>query len=417
MPVLVVFAPDVETALADITLIGSAVGRDEEAAKRSRPRSRRSFDQVAAATEGLPKPRVYYELDASNGFFGPAPDYFGTEMIKIAGGDPLTSGTDGVYQLEEEKILAFDPEVILLGDAAYGVTPEQVAARPGWDTLTAVKNGDVRPIDDVIVTRPGPRLGEGIRALATAIHPDLVAALGGALTMPAAPAMTTTAAPAGAPGRLAIGVSVRRVTRTGWLVVAGFVVLVLVFVAGIVLGSVDLPPATTIGIIANRLGFDVPVTWPPTSEAIVMDLRLPRVLTAMVVGTGLAVAGATFQGLLRNPLADPYVLGTASGAALGAAIAVIIPARGLFLQFGLINALAFVGRAAVGDRRLPAVPEERARAADLAAAHGLRRGLAAGRGPRDGDVPLGHGAAPDLRLPARRLRRHLVGAAGRRRCR
>ena len=56
-----------------------------------------------------------------------------------------------------------------------------------------------------------------------------------------------------------------------------------------------------------------------------MDLRLPRVLAAMVVGLGLAVAGATFQGLLRNPLADPYVLGTASGAALGAAIAVPDP--------------------------------------------------------------------------------------------
>ena len=87
----------------------------------------------------------------------------------------------------------------------------------------------------------------------------------------------------------------------------------------------------------------MPVTWPPTAEAIVLDLRLPRVLTAMVVGTGLAVAGATFQGLLRNPLADPYVLGTASGAALGAAIAVLIPARGLVLEFGLLNLLAFVG--------------------------------------------------------------------------
>ena len=173
VPVLVVFAPDVETALADITLIGSAIGRDEEAAKLTSS-IQASFDQVAAATEDLPEPRVYYELDASNGFFGPAPDYFGTEMIEIAGGDPLTSGTDGVYQLEEEKILEFDPEVILLGDAAYGVTPEQVAARPGWDTVTAVKNGNIRPIDDVIVTRPGPRLGEGIRALATAIHPDIV---------------------------------------------------------------------------------------------------------------------------------------------------------------------------------------------------------------------------------------------------
>ena len=51
------------------------------------------------------------------------------------------------------------------------------------------------------------------------------------------------------------------------------------------------------------------MTWPPSAEAIVVDLRLPRVLTAMIVGAGLAVAGATFQGLLRNPLADPYVLG------------------------------------------------------------------------------------------------------------
>ena len=82
-----------------------------------------------------------------------------------------------------------------------------------------------------------------------------------------------------------------------------------------------------------------------------MDLRLPRVLTAMVVGTGLAVAGATFQGLLRNPLADPYVLGTASGAALGAAIAVADPGPGRSSsQFGLLHVLAFVGALGVGDR-------------------------------------------------------------------
>ena len=55
------------------------------------------------------------------------------------------------------------------------------------------------------------------------------------------------------------------------------------------------------------------------------DLRVPRVLTAMLVGAGLAVAGATLQGVVRNPLADPYILGTASGAALGAAIGVLVP--------------------------------------------------------------------------------------------
>jgi iron complex transport system permease protein len=81
----------------------------------------------------------------------------------------------------------------------------------------------------------------------------------------------------------------------------------------------------------------------PAVAAIVWDLRVPRVLTAMVVGAGLAVAGATFQGLLRNPLADPYVLGTASGAALGAAIAVLIPVRTVFFGFGLVQAFAFVG--------------------------------------------------------------------------
>ncbi len=74
-----------------------------------------------------------------------------------------------------------------------------------------------------------------------------------------------------------------------------------------------------------------------------MELRLPRVLTAMVVGAGLAVAGATFQGLLRNPLADPYVLGTASGAAFGAALAVILPVHGLLFEFGLLHGLAFAG--------------------------------------------------------------------------
>ncbi|MEO5966113.1 MAG: ABC transporter substrate-binding protein [Candidatus Limnocylindrales bacterium] len=173
VPTVVIFAPDLETALKDIGLIGQATGATPQATAITDSISR-AFDDVKAATADLPKPRVFYELDASSGYFGPAPDYFGTEMIRTAGGDPLTSGTDGVYQIEAEKIVAFDPEVILLGDAAYGVTPDQVAARPGWKTLAAVKDNAVRPIDDVIVTRPGPRLALGIRALALAIHPDLV---------------------------------------------------------------------------------------------------------------------------------------------------------------------------------------------------------------------------------------------------
>ena len=124
----------------------------------------------------------------------------------------------------------------------------------------------------------------------------------------------------------------------------GLAALGVVVVAGVAAGSVFVPPGDTLAILAHRLlGWDLGVTWTRAQETIVVDLRLPRVLTAMTVGAGLAVAGATFQGVLRNPLADPYVLGTASGAALGAAVAVIVPVRTVFLEFGLLHGLAFLG--------------------------------------------------------------------------
>ncbi len=133
-------------------------------------------------------------------------------------------------------------------------------------------------------------------------------------------------------------------SRPGALVVGGLVALVVVLVLGVGLGSVTIAPADTLAILAHRLlGLEVGGTWTPAAETIVMELRLPRVLSAMAVGLGLAVAGATYQGLLRNPLADPYVLGTASGAALGAAIGVILPIRIVLLEFGLVQILAFVG--------------------------------------------------------------------------
>lgn len=144
------------------------------------------------------------------------------------------------------------------------------------------------------------------------------------------------------------------VARTGWLeharsrpgilLVGSVVALFAVLILGVGMGSVAVAPADTVAILAHRLfGLDLGVTWTPAAETIVVDLRLPRVLAAMVVGLGLAVAGVTFQGILRNPLADPYVLGTASGAALGAAIGVLIPVRLALLGFGLVQVLAFVG--------------------------------------------------------------------------
>ena len=128
-----------------------------------------------------------------------------------------------------------------------------------------------------------------------------------------------------------------------WAAGIGLALLCAVLVAGIVLGNVSLPVADTLAILGHRiLGLPAGV-WPASTETIVVELRLPRVLTAMIVGMGLAVAGTVFQGLLRNPLADPYVLGTASGAALGAAIGVLLPVQVAVLGFGIANALAFCG--------------------------------------------------------------------------
>jgi iron complex transport system permease protein len=146
------------------------------------------------------------------------------------------------------------------------------------------------------------------------------------------------------PARLALGRSTGIRGRPLLLVGAGLVALLVALVLGVGFGSVAIDPADTVAILAQRLlGIDLGREWTAAAETIVMDLRLPRVLTAMTVGVALAVAGATFQGLLRNPLADPYVLGTASGAALGAAIAVLIPVRIVVLEFGLLHGLAFAG--------------------------------------------------------------------------
>lgn len=154
--------------------------------------------------------------------------------------------------------------------------------------------------------------------------------------------MTGTGATLGLRARGRARPSIRqRPLLLGALGLAG---LVVALVVGVAAGSVVVAPLDTLAILANRLlGLELGGTWTAAEETIVFDLRLPRVLTAMTVGIGLAVAGATFQGILRNPLADPYVLGTASGAALGAAVAVLLPVRALILEFGLLHGLAFLG--------------------------------------------------------------------------
>jgi iron complex transport system substrate-binding protein len=171
VPVLVLYAPDIPTVFTDIELIGSAVDKAPEA-KDLTTSMQAGFDQIQAATAGLPKPRVFYELDASQKIYTAADKSFLAAMIELAGGDPITTGSTTNFEIPLETLITKDPEIILLGDAAYGTTEEVVVARPGWGVMAAVKAKAIKPVDDVVITRPGPRLVEGLRALAAAIHPD-----------------------------------------------------------------------------------------------------------------------------------------------------------------------------------------------------------------------------------------------------
>ncbi|MEH7307177.1 FecCD family ABC transporter permease [Neobacillus drentensis] len=97
--------------------------------------------------------------------------------------------------------------------------------------------------------------------------------------------------------------------------------LVLSIILGISIGTISVPILTIIKIISAKLfGFISLETIDPMYSSIVLSIRLPRVILSGLVGASLAIAGAAFQGLLRNPLADPYTLGVSSGASVGAVL-------------------------------------------------------------------------------------------------
>ncbi|MFD4407261.1 FecCD family ABC transporter permease [Nocardia sp. NPDC058499] len=133
-----------------------------------------------------------------------------------------------------------------------------------------------------------------------------------------------------------------RRTRLTVVAVAAGVLLVVVAIAGILVGSVGIDAATAVRILAHRItgpGLVEP-DWTRSQDLIIADTRVPRVLLAGVVGAGLALAGTTIQAVVRNPLAGPGVLGVSSGAAVGA---VTVLRFGLGTPAVLLPLAAFLG--------------------------------------------------------------------------
>lgn len=118
--------------------------------------------------------------------------------------------------------------------------------------------------------------------------------------------------------------------------------LLLVVVLGASIGPAALAPGEVARAVLDRLPFvHLPTTLDQRQLAILWELRIPRVVLGALVGATLAVAGAAYQGVFRNPLADPYLLGVAAGAGLGATVAIVLRAHGL--PGALLPVAAFLG--------------------------------------------------------------------------
>lgn len=118
---------------------------------------------------------------------------------------------------------------------------------------------------------------------------------------------------------------------------------VLCFFTSFLLGRYPVYPDTLLKVLLSRI-FPIKASWPPEVETVIFKVRLPRVLMAALIGAGLSCAGAAYQGIFKNPMVSPDVLGASSGAGFGAAL-------GLFLSFGYggVSLSAFLfGLGAVG---------------------------------------------------------------------
>ena len=166
---------DFDELFESILTIGGVIGREPEAVDLVESLRVRVDTVKDAMKDCEDKTLVFYEMDATDPTkpWTAGKNTFISDIISLSCGVNLGDELEGDWaQISLEALIKSDPDVILLGDAAYGNSPEAVAARTGWGELTAVKNNKLYEFDDNLVSRPGPRLVEGLEVIAGLLHPE-----------------------------------------------------------------------------------------------------------------------------------------------------------------------------------------------------------------------------------------------------
>jgi len=172
IPVLYLKLPSsIDGVLEQIELFGRITGHTAEAADLVRS-MRQRIDAVKERIADIQVgPRIFHELDPT--YYTAAPNSFVGDFYNILKARNIAEGAETQYpQLSAELIIERDPEVIILADQGAEVTPEAVKARPGWDQISAVKHDRICAVDPDIVSRPGPRVVDGLEALAKCLYPE-----------------------------------------------------------------------------------------------------------------------------------------------------------------------------------------------------------------------------------------------------
>ncbi len=160
----------------NLETVGKLTGRSAEAAKLNESLKTRYDAVIQKLAAAKDAPTVFYEIDATDPTkpYTSGPGTFIDLVIGLAGGANIGAELKGAFaQISSEELVKQNPNLIVLGDALYGVTAETVAQRPGWAALSAVKDKQVFAFDDNLISRPGPRLIDGLEQMAQLLHPEL----------------------------------------------------------------------------------------------------------------------------------------------------------------------------------------------------------------------------------------------------